>query len=89
MIECYDGTGDSRTLQTVLVGEAKHSATDSTVSNGVLELMEYLIHARYQEEYLSDDPTVDVFGFVFSDSELQLDDPRISHVNVEEMERWG
>ncbi|EJN57792.1 hypothetical protein [Halogranum rubrum] len=89
IVEVYRKHGETTALQSVFLGEAKHTAEKSTLSNGVSELLEYLMHARSSDRYLVDDSSVDVFGFVFSDSEIRLQrQPLVTHLTVNEMQKW-
>ncbi|KTG11407.1 hypothetical protein AUR64_03900 [Haloprofundus marisrubri] len=89
VVEIYNRTGESRKLQTVLLGEAKHTASRSTLSGGVLELMEYLMHARDSDRYLIENPSVNVLGFVFSDNDVQIQShPLVTHLNVDALTSW-
>lgn len=90
VVEVYRKEGDSKDLETVLLGEAKHTAARSTLSNGVLELTEYMMHVRHSDRYVIDDAGVDIFGFVFSDSSYGLEThPLVTHVTVDQLNGWS
>ncbi|RDZ50457.1 hypothetical protein C5C07_19235 [Haloferax sp. Atlit-4N] len=74
VVEFYDRDNETqeRTLAKVVLGEVKYTDQRRTLSTGVFELLEYLMHAQYDGQYIADNPAIDLAGLVFSDCSASL-----------------
>jgi hypothetical protein len=65
IIEIYDTTADER-LDSVLLGEIKHSSTTQTFKQGLEELLTYRRFAEHNDGYLIDNPEISLTSLLIT-----------------------
>lgn len=86
LFEIYSGDeseSSNETLEHVIIAEVKHTANETTFSNGVAELFEYVTFARCMEgQYLLESSSIDIEGMILTDG-VRTGAPRerVTHAN--------